>query len=290
MAESYCYKGPDRNDNIYCFLGEDTINDILSCGYMHKPTEANSQYQFMIHYYSAFVLLKGKGYYIDAEGNKTALYPGCMVQRLPGIVHSTEVIPDGEWVEFYMTFGKSTFDYLDRLGIIMKDSPVLQVTLSSGMVSRFDELLSKVKNAKQLELSHVLLQMQQELIGVYQTVKNSPIYIEKDEDVIIHRACNRLGRDFREEVTGESIAQELYINYETFRKKFKKEMGVSPGDYRTHKKMQVAQAMLIGGESIKHIASELGYSDQYAFSKQFKKTVGMAPKFYTQHLQEQFGN
>ena len=66
----------------YRFLGGKPEDGILSCGFMRKLTAQKSQVDFIIPYYSCFVLLEGSGEYWDETGFHQKLTPGCMVQRL----------------------------------------------------------------------------------------------------------------------------------------------------------------------------------------------------------------
>ena len=87
----------------------------------------------------------------------------------------------------------------------------------------------------------------------------------------IEAACDMLSQNLDEEISLEELARSLQIGYETFRKVFKKQTGVSPARYRTRKKMEQARILLEGGVPMKEIAGLVGYGDVYAFSKQFSR-------------------
>jgi AraC-like DNA-binding protein len=61
------------------------------------------------------------------------------------------------------------------------------------------------------------------------------------------------------------------IGYESFRKKFRQEMNISPKQYIMRLKFKKAAEMILNDYSIKETAFELGYSEIPAFSRQFKK-------------------
>ena len=85
----------------------------------------------------------------------------------------------------------------------------------------------------------------------------------------IEAACDMLSQNLDEEISLEELARSLQIGYETFRKVFKKQTGVSPARYRTRKKMEQACILLEGGVPMKEIAGLVGYGDVYAFSSSF---------------------
>ena len=100
----------EKSDVIYRCIGNEMKNGILACGFMRKETADRSQYHFSNEYYSCFVLLRGSGEYIAEDGTSYPLQAGSLVQRLPGVPHSTRVDPDGKWLEFFISIGKPFFD------------------------------------------------------------------------------------------------------------------------------------------------------------------------------------
>ena len=62
---------------------------------------------------------------------------------------------------------------------------------------------------------------------------------------------------------------------------FKKEWGMTPYNYLLDKKIQTAK-LLLGNtvKTVKEIAYELGFNDEYYFSNVFRKKTGLYPSFY----------
>src|SRR5699024_12883156 len=50
--------------------------------------------------FRSLLLLSGEGTYIDKDGKSTRIYPGCFIQRIPYVRHSTITKEDGKWLEF----------------------------------------------------------------------------------------------------------------------------------------------------------------------------------------------
>lgn len=260
---------------VYRYIGGAPHNGILSCGFMRKLTARKSQIDYKIPYYSCFVLLSGTGKYWDENGFSTPLYPGCVVQRLPELVHSTQIADDGDWLEFYVSFGKNTFDALVSLGMLDSNTPVKYFDEIEKQLPQFKKLLAQMTNASDQNLSSCYLEAQQ----IALMLNNYDLFAAKKASVI-SEACQLLERDLDKKLSLNLIADQLCIGYETFRKQFHQEMQMSPDSYRQQKRMQTAQMMLLEGESVKSVARALGYSDTYAFSKQFKRYYGCAPSFF----------
>lgn len=62
---------------------------------------------------------------------------------------------------------------------------------------------------------------------------------------------------------------------------FKKEWGMTPYNYLLDRKIQAAKLLLANTmKTVKEIAYELGFNDEYYFSNIFKKKTGSYPSFY----------
>ena len=93
----------------------------------------------------------------------------------------------------------------------------------------------------------------------------------------MERACRRL-RETQGRLSGQELAEELGLRYETFRKLFRSFTGLSPGQYGIRTRMSEAMRLLAGSElSLAVISELLGYPDYFTFGKQFKKETGITP-------------
>ena len=267
-----------KKDVIYRCIGSDFNNGILACGFMTKPTKDHSQYNLLINYYSCFLLLSGSGYYYTKDNEKIPIHSGNIVQRLPGISHSTEIIPDGNWLEFFISFGRSTYDYLCSLNLLPIDIPVRKVYYDEFTIQKLSRLLSVLKGTDDIDLPYLSLQAQEIVLSFHscmQKASSNDSQIESMEE-----ACRLLSFDINKTISLEKIAAALNMGYESFRKQFHKYTGSSPDRYRIEQRMKHAKLMLLSGNSIKETALLTGYSDTYSFTKQFTQTVGISPGRY----------
>ena len=79
----------------------------------------------------------------------------------------------------------------------------------------------------------------------------------------------------------EDIMTGLHMSKDHFIRKFKEELGVSPGEYLIRCRIDRARSLLsLGDCTVKEAAAELGYSHQSVFSRQFKERIGVSPRVY----------
>lgn len=265
----------------YRFVGGKPEDGILSCGFMRKPEAHQSQIDFKIPYYSCFVLLGGEGEYWDEHGVYAPLRAGSVVQRLPNRVHSTRVHANGEWLEFYVSFGKCVFDALAATDLLNRSLPVQRIHEPENQIPVFQKLLSRMGSVPDRALTPCLFEAQQIALMLTQGAG-----LQAGLSPLMAKACELLEKDLSREISLHEVAEQLHISYETFRKAFRREIQMSPIGYRQQKRMTTAQMMLMEGEPVKSVAKMLGYSDAYAFSKQFKRFCGCSPISYIHRFQE----
>lgn len=269
--------GIKENDVIYRCIGEDLNKGILSCGFMRKRTIERSQYNFKIDYYSCFLILQGSGRYITNTGEEIPMKAGDFVQRLPSQIHTTEIEPDGEWIEFYISIGYPVYEYLTMLGILQTDKPVQQIQTGDDLLKTFADFLYRLKNASDTMLQDMLLKAQEIMILLHRSVESKEA---EPYERIIEKACQIIDSSNDIHYDIKDAADMVNMGYENFRKIFKERMGISPRRFQIEQIMKQAKMMLISGVSIKQTALSLGYGDVYSFTKQFIKSEGISPGRY----------
>lgn len=265
-----------KNETIHRNIGNDISNGTLSCGFLNKRLKSNSDTNLIFEYYGALLLLSGEGVHVDSDGREYKLYPGCFIQRIPGKPHSTYVHPDGKWLEFFICFGRGVFEALTKIGVLDGVQDVLYPGINMALFDMFKKFMHSLKAAEQEELPLLLIEAQRIILTIYQMHKNNNIPDQRTE--MVKQACHMLTRNPSKGISTRDVSQQLGIGYESFRKIFKAETGVSPGEYHIQCRINTAKSLLLDtNSSIKEVALELGFHDSFAFSKQFKKVTGFAP-------------
>ncbi len=83
------------------------------------------------------------------------------------------------------------------------------------------------------------------------------------------------------------LAKKMNVSESTLAKRFKKETGMSIGNYREQLIMNRARQLLAMGKmTVGEVADELGFGDRLYFSKYFKQRQGMTPSEYKQYYKK----
>ena len=86
---------------------------------------------------------------------------------------------------------------------------------------------------------------------------------------------------YLEDISLETIAEDLHYNPNYLSRVFKREMGMNFSNYLIHYRIEVAKEMLSDTDkTIKEIAEELQYSNSQNFIRTFRKITGVTPGAY----------
>lgn len=96
----------------------------------------------------------------------------------------------------------------------------------------------------------------------------------------IQRCINYIHKHLHEKLTLDMLEKEIGYSKSCLSKAFKKQVGVSIGEYIMSKKIEEAKALLRGETSQEMIAYYLGFCSQTHFIKSFKKICSLTPYQY----------
>ena len=76
----------------------------------------------------------------------------------------------------------------------------------------------------------------------------------------------------------EAMAQQAGMSRSAFAARFKNTLGQTPADYLADWRLGIAQSRLLQGDSLKLLASILGYANASALSRAFAQRLGLSPR------------
>jgi len=250
----------------------------LACGFSYKSAEsARKPWKYVDLVERCYILvyiMKGRGRYEDANGNSFEIRPGVLYQRFPGVRHSNYFRGGCEFFEAYMVLPRQVFELLYESKAVSLKRPCLDVGLRQDVYARFEGFLSELRSASESRLHPPLASMISFVSGLLSSGSAS----DEGPDSFSERACALLGRRLNERLSMPAAARRMGMGYTKFRQRFQATLGCPPGEYRTRRRLELAQSLLASqGVSIKEAAKAVGYPDVHSFSKQFKGYAGLTP-------------
>lgn len=101
------------------------------------------------------------------------------------------------------------------------------------------------------------------------------------KDDRIYDSLAYIRKNLHEQIDVEQLAERACMSKDHFIRLFRRETGDTPNAYVIQRKMERAELMLVTTDnSVKSIASALGYDDYSYFNRVFKKNAGITPQQY----------
>ena len=275
-----------QSQNLYLNDIPTPLGQITSLGTIYRGTGTGRGVMRVYGTYAVAYFLEGMGQYSDANGFHHKIVPGDLVLVTPELPHRYTTRPGHYWNECYLIFDGPVFDLCQTQGILNPARPVIHLEPIDLWLARLQSVITSPTSQSPVEkMAEVgrLLALLMEMLA-------------QEDDALtggriapwLLAAKARFAENMEIEIDPISVAQELGVHYETFHKGFQKQFSVSPGLYRTQRRIAVACRLLkLTTMTQQRIAAHLGFSDEFYFFKRFKQIVGVSPRKYRGMAYEQ---
>lgn len=234
--------------------------------------------------------LEGEARYLDETGRDLVMGEGSLVLVPPGLAHAYPPAPGAPWSELHFWLDGPLWHMLGEMGAGQPSVLFLEARPAAYWLKRFLDALAP--DGPQ----HVRASWQR-LSGV-QSVLADMLAAQPEAEAAgpakempwLTKARAMLEQGQLCEPTLADVARHIGMGYESFRKRFTREVGVTPGRYRSRQLIRRAcQLLAVEGFSVHEVADRLGFADAFHFSRRFKATMGVSPSRLLQKHHEDPG-
>lgn len=256
------------------------LGGITITGHLENSPGISTNKMRVLGKYALVYILKGRGCYHDEKRRKYEFCPGSLIYLFPEIAHSYEPVDEAGWDEIYFIFSGEQFDLLRKLGIMSPDQPVRHPEPLDYWRDRFMSLIDSPVCSSEKQAISETFALASLLADIHLTDPEFRQEHDQNEQWL-SRAKTIVSAHARADIDFREIARRMNVSYETFRKRFTKLAGLSPGRYHMRKLMEKAASMIVHEHlPNKDIADKLGLCDEFHFSKRFRSVMGMSPRSY----------
>lgn len=93
----------------------------------------------------------------------------------------------------------------------------------------------------------------------------------------IKKVMQHIELNYCEQLTNADLASISCLSPSHFHKVFQDTMGISPQNYITSRRLNIAKRLILQGHSLAQVADDVGFSNQGAFSRTFKQNNDVSP-------------
>ncbi len=240
---------------------------LTGAGYIHRKTGVLDWR--VLGRYALVYILEGRGRFADAGGPTRAVEAGDLLLLFPELAHRYGPGDAGTWAEMHILFEGPAFDLARAGGALDSALPVCRLQPITHWQARLEEAARAEGLVAITRLLAVLAEAAATRGG--RSDAGRPPWLEA--------ARRLLETELSRDLPMSEVAARLGLSYETFRKAFEQQAGVSPARYRTGKRMEAARALLLHTPMTgRQIADSLGFPDEFYFSRRFKQASGVSPR------------
>lgn len=215
--------------------------------------------------YGTTLLLRGEGRFRDELGQETNLVPGSLVLTLPRAPHWFGPAKGDVWDELYVVFDGPGFDFLKASGSLDKRRRVLNLGSFQGFRQEVLDLTARPP-----------VDALMSWMGALAKVTEQPE--PSIEPAWTVEARHALSKNLEGPCDLAELATRLGMDYESFRKRFRQSVGVSPGRFRIERRLEFSRELLSRTQlTLSAIAMRTGYGDAFTLSKAFHQEYGSWP-------------
>ena len=208
---------------------------------------------------------------LRCNGETITMTPGNMY-LLPANLSLSYHCPD-KMEQLFLHVKLTTPDSLDLLSTIRK---ICQMPCSQSLLSQLKELCNSEDYGQLLQFKTIVSQMVSDCL----LNENIPLPMKPYSQEVL-QAISYMQNNLTIQLSGEQIAQAIFVSPSRLYKRFKAETGLHIGTYQDN--MIIHQAALLLADrqlTLKEISQQLGFCDQYYFSRRFKAKMGTTPSNY----------
>ena len=258
------------------------IGRLSLAGVLHKADRTQFPSMRILGSYAIVYLTHGSGFYSDVNGIKRELCAGDLILVFPEIAHHYGPRRGEQWSEIYVVFDGPAFDLWREKGILKSAHPVFHLGAVEQWLPRIESTLAAAQGqAPQETATHVqavsaFLDLLTQMLAPQSAIESAPV-----EEKWLAHARRLLDGNLSMPLDMREVAREVGLSYESFRKRFAKAVGVSPARYRMERRIAAAQILLTQSNlTLRAVATNLGFSDEFHFSRRFKEITGTTPRSY----------
>ncbi|MDR2069545.1 MAG: helix-turn-helix domain-containing protein [Spirochaetaceae bacterium] len=229
-------------------------------------------------------ITKGEG--IFGAGDRTyTVTPGSFLLVFPGIKHFYKPVFETGWHEYWVGFKGGFYSNLAEKGLLSMERIFFEVGLHNDIVSIFEQILHEVRTQQplyQLKACSGILTLIAEML-THERRSEQPNYYQK----IVEKAKYLMETNVFKAINVSDISEQIGVTPSKLNEIFKTYTSMTPYQYYIHIKIHKAECLLEDDNvTVKEVAFQLGFEDQYYFSRLFKNKTGVAPSDWKKYIRQ----
>jgi AraC-like DNA-binding protein len=227
-------------------------------------------------------ITKGEGIF-GVEERTYKVMPGSLLLILPEVKHFYKPVFEIGWHEYWAGFKGGFYSNLLEKGILSREHVFFDLGLHNDIVLIFEQILHEALTQQplyQLKACSGILSLIAEML-THERRAGQPNYYQK----IVEKAKYLMETNVFKAINVSDISEQIGVSPPKLNEIFKTYTSMTPYQYYIHIKIHKAEDLLEEDNvTVKEVAFQLGFEDQYYFSRLFKNKTGVAPSDWKKYI------
>jgi AraC-like DNA-binding protein len=219
----------------------------------------------------------GRGKFESKPHVPVSIEPGHAFLLFPKVWH--RYAPDAAtgWHEHWIGFDGEIARRWLRHKLFSAKNPIIKTNAEDTVLATFSRIMQSIR-ANRPALQQILAGATDNLMGlIYSAQQVQPAHDPANTNAI-ESAIARIQNEYGRNLNMKLLARELGVSYSWFRHTFAAHTGLSPHQYLLEFRLVRARNLLAESEfSIKEIATQTGFEDEFYFSRLFRQKLNLSP-------------
>lgn len=225
----------------------------------------------------------GRGYFECERMGRCHVTAGDMMMLFPGVRHAYRPSRETGWHEYWVGFSGEHAYRLWHNRLFTPETAVHHIGLNQEIIADYEQIVRLCRQQTpgfQVRLGALVLQL---LAHLHATETSSKVDAGDSERIEEARAVMQSHIDRGIDVQG--IADEVGLGYSHLLKIFRQYTGLTPYQYLLQLRIHRAKELLQQPDvSVKEVAAQMNFENQYYFSRIFKKKAGLTPSEWRRNV------
>ena len=250
---------------------------LTDIGYYPNAAFHNRERKHGCHQYILIYCVKGEGWY-SVLNKRFTVKPNQYFILPQGIAHEYGAELKNPWSIYWVHYTGDKAAYFRNYLLPKRDNSPVLVAPSLQRPMIFDDILQHLEFMNNTDN---IIYANSSLYAFLASFKQIHLNVMDKEKSPIQEVIDLMKSNLHKNFTLQELALHVHLSPSHLSALFKQKTKYSPHNLFTSFKIQKAcQLLQDSDKSIKTIAFELGYDDQYHFSRVFKNVMGISPKYF----------
>jgi AraC-like DNA-binding protein len=234
--------------------------------------------------YQLVYITSGTGWFEDEANGRRDIAAGDIFILFPGIKHAYSPYRETGWQEYWVGFAGKHAERLRANGLFAPSHPIYHIGINTNIMADYEQIVQLCRQQTpgfQVLLGAMVLQLLAHLhvckISSNTSHQTASWYRPPD------RSCSCT---WKTESKWKASRTKIGVQYPYLLQIFQQYTGLTPYQYYLQLRIHRSQELLQHDEmSIKEVAAQMSFDNQYYFSRLFKKKTGMTPSEWKKGLE-----